>query len=422
MWILGLYKIIGDVATKCSLRQLSADHFKKTGRPFTVAVDEAHWRFHNVDAAMTASIRAGAAGANPNEKNILYRLFELQRLNIRVIMVTDGNDKPASKGKGNMNPELTRLLKQVCEALAVEWHQAPGEGEAECAALQRAGRVDAVWSKDSDAVMFGATVVIRDITEDKNGKNSRSKEEVLVLKMEDVTGTTGFTQKSCIAFALLAGCDYAEGLWNCREVLASKLALHGDLAEMLCDITTITTPRGRDFWRRRLNDALLEHNGQASAKWLQANPRYPKPDIIKACVQPSVSSAAVLQRLPLEPRPRTTADIATAIDFLSGWFNRNGLPTWPVTFLIPGEVNNRCMIAGQQPPGAALPPDIPIQLKRRNDLETSVVIDPRSAPRATAVVVDLTLSSSPPKVRAVFDDDQENRTRPVKRIFVPDFD
>lgn len=41
--------------------------------------------------------------------------------------------------------------------------QAPGEAEAMCAALNRAGRVDACVTKDSDALLFGAQTLFQTI-------------------------------------------------------------------------------------------------------------------------------------------------------------------------------------------------------------------------------------------------------------------
>jgi 5'-3' exonuclease len=46
-----------------------------------------------------AQIRQGTAAANPGEKNILRRVLQLLRLNIRLIFVFDGNDKPNKRGK-----------------------------------------------------------------------------------------------------------------------------------------------------------------------------------------------------------------------------------------------------------------------------------------------------------------------------------
>ncbi len=41
--------------------------------------------------------------------------------------------------------------------------QAPGEAEAVCAALDRAGHVDACVTKDSDALLFGAQTLFQTI-------------------------------------------------------------------------------------------------------------------------------------------------------------------------------------------------------------------------------------------------------------------
>jgi Holliday junction resolvase YEN1 len=39
--------------------------------------------------------------------------------------------------------------------------QAPGEAEAELASMSRLGIVDAIITEDSDAIVFGATTILR---------------------------------------------------------------------------------------------------------------------------------------------------------------------------------------------------------------------------------------------------------------------
>lgn len=60
-----------------------------------------------------------------------------------------------------ISAEKTKLKKEMLDLCKMPHCQARSEAEAECAKLQSEGIVDAVWTEDSDILMFGSTFVIR---------------------------------------------------------------------------------------------------------------------------------------------------------------------------------------------------------------------------------------------------------------------
>ena len=58
--------------------------------------------------------------------------------------------------------------KNACQLRHLLWSydffQAPGEAEAQCAALVKAGKVYATGTEDMDALTFGTTVLLRNLT------------------------------------------------------------------------------------------------------------------------------------------------------------------------------------------------------------------------------------------------------------------
>ena len=85
--------------------------------------------------------------ARPVEKAIFYRIVGLLQLNIELLFVFDGPKRPWKRGRrgGNgVNWDRIREVKAVLNHLGVPHHMAPGEAEAECAALQQRNVVDAV--------------------------------------------------------------------------------------------------------------------------------------------------------------------------------------------------------------------------------------------------------------------------------------
>lgn len=68
------------------------------------------------------------------------------------------------------------LLKELLLNFGIPYIDAPGEAEAECCHLQSLGLVDAVWSQDSDCLMFGCSLWLRDLRVPKEeGYDNRDK-------------------------------------------------------------------------------------------------------------------------------------------------------------------------------------------------------------------------------------------------------
>lgn len=112
-----------------------------------------------------------------------------------------------------------------CVVAWVGW-QAPGEGEAMCVALEQARIVDGIITKDTDALLFGARLVIThtEIAAQKNVRPgvlcaglcaSPSHKLVVstqpmftVLTHQHVLEETNLGRRKLIAFAVLCGSDY----------------------------------------------------------------------------------------------------------------------------------------------------------------------------------------------------------------------
>lgn len=131
---------------------------------------------------------------------------------------------------------------------------APAEAEAECAALEKAGLVDAVMSNDGDAFSFGARNLLR-----WKGTETRGKYIVTmvhVFKMEDwERASPPLRQRAIFALAIFAGGDYNKGLYNCGPDLALKIG-RSYHANLLWAIGTTEHWHQLPVWRRNLVDAL----------------------------------------------------------------------------------------------------------------------------------------------------------------------
>ncbi|TVY15378.1 Flap endonuclease GEN-like protein [Lachnellula arida] len=231
--------------------------------------------------------------ANPNEKNILWRVLQLLRLNVQLVFVTDGPHRPKKRNLaiqyGN-NDNETAHLREMLGILGVPWHRAPAEAEAECAMLQKLGIVDAVWTEDSDALMFGATTVIRFCYKPAGGKPKKNNLEVRVYQSEEITKTNPcLDREGMVLFAVLSGGDYnTVGLPNVGPEGAIEAAKQG-FGHALRRASENGTLQA---WKEELQMHLVNTGSK-----VRVPAAFPDPDNVKCYNKPLVSSMQTLKNL-----------------------------------------------------------------------------------------------------------------------------
>jgi Holliday junction resolvase YEN1 len=198
------------------------------------------------------------------EKTMFYRICHMLTLNIQLIFVFDGPGRPWKRGKrgqGKIDYRERDLLKEVLRCFGIPFHEAPGEAEAECARLQILGLVDAVWSQDSDCLMFGCTLWIRDDrvvkekgTKDRSKENTqKSKKTARIVRAQDLKARLQLDREALVLFAMLFGGDYdTQGLPGCGPSAAMKV-VRKNLGRSLCECRN---QRECDAWSMSLADFL----------------------------------------------------------------------------------------------------------------------------------------------------------------------
>ncbi|KAH7384236.1 hypothetical protein DE146DRAFT_769964 [Phaeosphaeria sp. MPI-PUGE-AT-0046c] len=246
MGIPQLFDVVRDYEETIPIAQLAEEHHQRHGTPLRIAVDEADWRFNNVTQAQVYAIRAASDQAyQGQEKTMFYRICRFLNLGIQLIFVFDGPGRPwkrGGRGGGKIDYRARDLLKEVLRHLGIPYHEAPGEAEAECARLQILGLVDAVWSQDSDCLMFGCTTWIRDDrvvkekgTHDRSKENSqKSKKTARIVQAYDLKQRLQIDREGLVLFAMLVGGDYdTKGLPGCGPKIA-MIAVQRGLGQTLC--------------------------------------------------------------------------------------------------------------------------------------------------------------------------------------------
>uniref|UniRef100_A0A0G4HJT0 Exonuclease 1 n=1 Tax=Chromera velia CCMP2878 TaxID=1169474 RepID=A0A0G4HJT0_9ALVE len=94
----------------------------------------------------------------------------------------------------------------LLDLLGVQTLRAPFEGEALCALLERAGRVDAVASEDLDGLAFGASVLFRYVHQAVSPLASKTLERFSLP--EALSKLRLKSQAEFVDFCILSGCDY----------------------------------------------------------------------------------------------------------------------------------------------------------------------------------------------------------------------
>ncbi|KAL1531430.1 Single-strand DNA endonuclease 1 [Salvia divinorum] len=169
-------------------------------------------------------------------KSLFHRLRALLALNCSLIFVTDGSipgiklstyrrrlntgneampiihakhtSQNVSSLKRNMGSEFSCMIKEaklLGIALGIQCLDGIEEAEAQCALLNAESLCDGCFTSDSDAFLFGARTVYRDICLGEGGY-------VTCYEMDDIERELGFGRDSLITLAILLGSDYTQGI------------------------------------------------------------------------------------------------------------------------------------------------------------------------------------------------------------------
>ena len=113
-----------------------------------------------------------------------------------------------------------RELRQLLESLGIPYIQSPDnyEAEAVCVMLEKLEMVDGVITNDSDAFVYGASSVLKDLKVDAK----TVKCELYHLPKVDANSVAE-RRMSFLLFALICGCDFCDGVPGLGSQAALKI-------------------------------------------------------------------------------------------------------------------------------------------------------------------------------------------------------
>ena len=138
--------------------------------------------------------------------------------------------------------------KRLLTLMGIPWLQAPSEGEAQAAHLARKGDTNFCASQDYDSLLFGAPMLVRNVT--ISGRRKLPKKEVYIdvvpetVELNQALKELGITREQLVDIGILVGTDFnPEGIKGMGPKTALKLIKeHGTLENALPHIKDAEFP------------------------------------------------------------------------------------------------------------------------------------------------------------------------------------
>lgn len=252
-------------------------------------------------------------GMNHPTRTLYQATLHILRTGVQPIFVFDGPNKPQKSGRPRPQPRdpqpyvpsrsnerteemiraeydldhISNLAKQIFTHLGIPWRIADGEAEAECAELEKAEIVDAVLTRDGDALIFGSRFVLEKLPAD-NGTAL-----VRVVRMDHLEKKNGkprdpdsiITRKHLLQLALMSGGDYHKGIPGCGPKKALEAARNESSCYILFNMLQrqVDPSKWKLKWERSLTNSL------------KVPATFPDPRIVGYHLRPAVTSPDELQ-------------------------------------------------------------------------------------------------------------------------------
>jgi len=188
------------------------------------------WPVYVFDGACDAKARNALAREQLHEKHLAARKMHDEAMRAGAIPLA----RAVATRMDFAYPIAERESKALLRHLGMPVVEAPGEGEAQCAWLARRGVVDAVVTRDADALLYGAPVVVNNLAV------KQKVAERVVLK--DELARLGITRAQLVDLAILVGTDYHPGVPGIGPRTALKLLVaRGRIEDVIASLP------GRDW-------------------------------------------------------------------------------------------------------------------------------------------------------------------------------
>ncbi|KAJ2559866.1 Elongation of fatty acids protein 2 [Coemansia sp. RSA 1933] len=238
MGIKGLKQVIADRAP-AALRTVELKHM--VGRKVAIDASTSLYQFLVAVRNDGQNLTTSDGSTTSHLIGLLYRTANMVETGLKPVYVFDGKP-PAMKGgelekrrekrvkaevelkaaeeEGNqeemykqmkrltkVTPEINEQARRLLKLMGVPYVTAPCEAEAECAALAKAGKVWAAASQDMDTLLFGAPVLLRNLT-----VPAARKLPIEEIHLNEVLKGLDYSLDQLIDLGIILGCDYCDSI------------------------------------------------------------------------------------------------------------------------------------------------------------------------------------------------------------------
>jgi flap endonuclease-1 len=134
--------------------------------------------------------------------------------------------------------EQNEQAKTLLKLMGLPIVEAPGEAEACCAGLAKAGKVYASVTEDADCLTFGTPLLVRNLLAAESAKKT-----IFEVNLQVALQQLDITMDQFIDFCILSGCDYCETIRGVGPSTAFKLlSEHGSIEKVIENLDPEKSP------------------------------------------------------------------------------------------------------------------------------------------------------------------------------------
>ncbi|NXK87671.1 FEN1 endonuclease, partial [Formicarius rufipectus] len=164
------------------------------------------------------------------------------------------NVEKYSKRLVKVTPQHTQECKKLLELMGIPYVEAPGEAEASCATLVKAGKVYAAATEDMDCLTFGSPVLMRHLT-----ASEAKKLPIQEFHLNRILQDMQLTWEQFVDLCILLGCDYCASIRGIGPKRAVELIReHKSIERIVQQLDTKKYPLPENWLHREAQKLFLE--------------------------------------------------------------------------------------------------------------------------------------------------------------------
>ncbi|NXP15449.1 FEN1 endonuclease, partial [Thinocorus orbignyianus] len=164
------------------------------------------------------------------------------------------NIEKYSKRLVKVTQQHNEECKKLLTLMGIPYVEAPGEAEASCATLVKAGKVYAAATEDMDCLTFGSPVLMRHLT-----ASETKKLPIQEFHLNRILQDLDLTWEQFVDLCILLGCDYCESIRGIGPKRAIELIKeHKSIEKIVQQLDTKKYPLPENWLHKEAQKLFLE--------------------------------------------------------------------------------------------------------------------------------------------------------------------